>query len=334
MALIGRVIEHVLVIATGSGRNGKGILAGAISNALGDYSVTASNDLLIAGRYGHKSAGELAAQMVLRGARWAVMSELNKGDRMDESTMKNLTGGDNITAKFMGQNMVEFAPSHTFFMQTNDLPTVDADAKAAWARIRVVPFDVSFIGREDPTLKERLEAEADAVLTWAVEGLREYQNIGLAAPESVLKTTEQYHQENDSLARFISEQCIVHPAASVAKGRLAAAYTEWAKENGEDAMTAKAIGSRLKQTKGIRETNSGSRGWSGIGMAATEENGSDMGKQHKQQIYPEILTGNEYRKPPGTSVVSVAHDFAPALCLVCGDALDDNEHEHHLECAA
>lgn len=268
MSLVGRVLEHVLVIATGSGRNGKGIMSGALSHALGDYAVTATNDLLIAGRYGHKSAGELAAQMVLRGSRWAVMSELNKGDKLDESTMKHLTGGDAITAKLMGQNYVEFKPSHTFFMLTNELPEVDANAKAAWARLRVVPFDVSFEGREDTTLEERLELEVNAVLTWAVEGLRAYHSQGLAAPAEVTARTDEYRADNDPLRRFIDEECVRSPGATVSKSLFASEYSRWAMDGREEMFSPKAIATHMQQIPGIKESRTaGTRNWVGIGLA-------------------------------------------------------------------
>src|SRR5699024_8636303 len=189
----------------GTGRNGKGVLARTLSKALGDYAVTATNDLLVTGRHGGKTAGELAAQMVLRGARFAVMSELDKNDKMNETLMKSLTGGDEITAKLMGQNFVSFMPSHSFFLQTNDLPAMDAGAEAAWTRVRVVPFDVSFKGREDHGLEERLETELSGVLTWAVEGLRQYQQTGLDEPDAVTASTDAYRSDNDALSRFIAD---------------------------------------------------------------------------------------------------------------------------------
>lgn len=271
LSLIGRVIQHVMLIATGTGRNGKGVLARTLSKALGDYAVIATNDLLVTGRHGSKSAGELAAQMVLRGARFAVMSELDKNDKMNESLMKSLTGGDEITAKFMGQNYVSFMPSHSFFMQTNDLPAMDADAKAAWARVRVVPFNVSFEGREDHGLEERLETELTGVLTWAVEGLRSYQNGGLDEPEAVRASTDAYRSDNDALSRFIADRCVLNSAASVATAKITEEYNTWAAMNGEAQSNSRALGKQLRQLDGIGEarTNSG-RGLSGIGIKADE----------------------------------------------------------------
>lgn len=113
--------------------------------------------------------------MQLRGARWAVMSELERDAKLAESTMKSLTSSDPVNAKSMGQNPINFPPSHSFIMLTNHLPSVDPRAQAVWARMRVVPFDVSFEGREDLTLEIDLEAQLEAILAWAVEGLRQYR---------------------------------------------------------------------------------------------------------------------------------------------------------------
>lgn len=267
LSLIGRVIEHVMLIATGTGRNGKGVLARTLSKALGDYAVTATNDLLVTGRHGGKTAGELAAQMVLRGARFAVMSELDKNDKMNESLMKSLTGGDEITAKLMGQNYVSFMPSHSFFLQTNDLPAMDANAKAAWARVRVVPFDVSFEGREDHGLEERLETELSGVLTWAIEGLRAYQQTGLGEPAAVQQSTNAYKSDNDALSRFIDDRCVLQPSAFTPTGQLADEYAQWADESGEEKLSSAVIGKQLAVVPGLsRKTVRGTRGFTGIGI--------------------------------------------------------------------
>lgn len=277
VGLIGRVIEHVLVVATGDGRNGKGVLAKALSNALGDYAVSASNDLLVASRHGGKSAGELAQMMQLRGARWAVMSELEKGAKLAESTMKQLTGGDTINAKHMGQNPINFEPSHSFFMLTNDLPTVDPRATAVWARMRVVPFEVSFEGREDPRLEEDLEACLEAILAWAVEGLDQYQAQGrLVAPAKVKATTNGYRAQNDSLAHFIADECVIEAGASVLGSDLAAAYTAWQLANRAESLTPHMITRRMKsliedqaEAYGAIEDKSSNRGrkWRGLRLA-------------------------------------------------------------------
>lgn len=270
LALIGEQREHVMLIATGTGRNGKGTFARTIGAALGDYAVTATNDLLVKDRQGNKGATEYAALMVLRGARWVDMSELDKGARINEPLMKQLTGGDPITTKAMGKNFVTFDPSHSFFMQTNDLPAMDADSTAAWSRVRVVPFDQSFYGREDPTLEDRLRRNLDAVLTWAVDGLRAYQQAGnkLNAPVAVHAKTNEWRNENDPVSRFVEDRCTTGPAQSVSNQAIRNAYQEWARANGEnDCLTAKALSQALQNIPGVESgrTNS-SRGFTGLGL--------------------------------------------------------------------
>ncbi|MBK8462464.1 MAG: hypothetical protein IPL36_05380 [Nigerium sp.] len=269
VSLVGRVIEHILVILTGDGRNGKGMTARTIGKALGDYAITGAASMLVAGRQGDKpSAQDLAAQYRLRGTRWAVLSEVQKGARMDEATTKQLTGGDEIQAKLMGQNPIDFAPSHSLIMLANDLPTVDPDAKALWARLRAVPFTVDYTGREDKTLDERLEAELEGVLAWCVAGLKDYMDRGrkLDEPDAVLARTADYRNDNDALGRFIAEECIEHRGARVTKAELVDAYTEWAQRNREERLSARAIGARLKTRNGISEYRT-SRGGEWLGLA-------------------------------------------------------------------
>lgn len=270
-ALIGTVLDHVLVVATGGGRNGKGVIAETMRHALGDYAITASNSMLVASRYGGGSAGEKASLMRLRGARFAIMSELEKGVQLAEATMKSLTGGDSIEAKLMGQNPVEFEPSHSFFMLTNDLPKVDPTAEAVWARMRVVPFNVSFIGREDPMLKDDLKLAAEAVLSWAVAGLWAYQREGLNAPAEVMASTEDYRSENDDVKQFISEECVLTAEARVSRSELHHAYLAWARENGGEQLTAKAFTPRISKIQGIKEAKiNGNRVWKGAGLQSDQ----------------------------------------------------------------
>ncbi|GAA5227251.1 DNA primase family protein [Paeniglutamicibacter antarcticus] len=273
-ALIGKVIDHVLVIATGTGRNGKSVLANAVANMLGDYAVTASNDMLVSGKYkGHKSAGELSAQMVLRGSRFAVMSELEKGSELAESTMKTLTGGDTISAKFMGQDRIEFKPSHSFFMLTNELPNVDPTAKAVWARMRVVPFDVSFEGKEDTRLEDDLQLAADSILDWAVAGLWAYHREGLNAPAQVLARTDAYRAENDTVQQFMADECVMNPNARVSRSDLHHAYLEWARDNGAEQLTPRALVPRVAALPGIGEAKiRGTLHWKGAGLKNDEPN--------------------------------------------------------------
>lgn len=289
LSLIGRVREHVILVMTGTGRNGKGVFVRALENALGDYIGPNVKDILLKGKYADtekRSAQDNDALMGLKGCRISCISELPKGATLDEATVKFLTGGDDIVAKYSHGSYQSFTPSHSFILQTNDLPEVDADSPAIWARIRVVPWTVSFIGKEDPTLDERLEAqdELEAILAWCVEGLVQYWADGgrLHAPESVMASTERYREENDTLAQFIAENVDLGAGLFVGKSQFKTAYTAWLRENDAgEPMKAKDMKDKLRKEYDVHDDGPKKRipgaaspvaVWSGMTLKEADEN--------------------------------------------------------------
>lgn len=233
LALVGEVIEHKMVINIGRGRNGKGVFTNAVSSALGDYATTMSTEVFTLGRP-EMSAGTSSEIMQLQGVRAVFMSEIPSGARLNEALMKNLTGGDKVKAKLMRRDPVEFTPSHSFVLSVNDLPSVAADADAVWARILAVPWTVSFLGREDAELPHRLatpEAHS-AILAWAIQGLSDYQRVGLDPPEAVLARTSDYRKDMDAVAQFLSACCLLTPSVSARLKDLFDAYQDWSAEEG------------------------------------------------------------------------------------------------------
>lgn len=242
LALLGRVVEHVLGILTGTGANGKGVFTRSVEHALGDYASTAEADLFMQ-REGAHPTGE----MDLLGRRWVTVSETDQGRRLAEATMKRLTGGDPIKARKMRQDFVQFKPSHTAVLVTNHLPTVRGDDPASWRRIRVVPFDVVIPEAErEKHLDERLQLQADAVLAWAVDGYRDYAERGdLGEPEAVQVATSAYRLDSDPVARFIAEECMPTPHGHVGAGELYQRWQRWAAQDGAAEMSGKAFGQAL-----------------------------------------------------------------------------------------
>lgn len=257
VALVGKVLEHVLPIFTGTGANGKGTAYTAINTALGDYASTAEPDLFM-----HRQGAHPTGEMDLLGVRWVVVSESDKGRRLAEATMKRLTGGDTIRARRMRMDFVEFRPSHTAALVTNHLPRVSGDDPAIWRRLRVVPFDVVIpAGERDPHLDERLELDVDAILAWAVAGYADYRRRGgLDEPKSVLDATEEYRKDSDAVARFIADECELVPTVAVTTSTLHARWVDWQRRDGADEMSSRAFGQALdgagypaeKGTGGVR----------------------------------------------------------------------------------
>lgn len=268
LGLAGAVLEHVLAILTGSGRNGKGVLYGALNHTLGDYAGVAEPDLFM-----HRDGAHPTGEMDLRGLRWVVVSESDHGRRLAEATVKRLTGGDQIKARRMRQDFVEFRPSHTAALVTNHLPSVSGDDPALWARLRVVPFDVVIPREEqDPHLPDKLQLEADAILSWAIAGWVEHQQLGLAEPAGVIKATDNYHAASDALTRFLAECCLIGPSHHAAVTRLWDRWLQWRADDGSEELSKRAFGDALdKRGYPVHRGSKGLRIRRGIGLCANDE---------------------------------------------------------------
>lgn len=248
-ALYGGVREHLFPVLTGTGANGKGTAYGAIVWAWGDYATTVAPDMLMVSRSGPGGP----EMMVLRGARLVVASELGRGAVLDDSLMKRLTGGDQLTARHLFKEPVTWAPTHQLLYVTNFKPQTHGDDDAVWRRMRVIPFNVVIPAEEqDMTLGETMMLHADAILTWAVEGYFDHaDNGGMREPAAVLDATAAYQHDNDDLARFIEEQCEVGPRLKVTAGDLWQAWLNWSNEEGAEQVSRKALGVALTK-RGFR----------------------------------------------------------------------------------
>ncbi|MGH3969465.1 MAG: DNA primase family protein, partial [Mycobacterium sp.] len=271
LALLGRVAEHLLPILTGTGANGKGTFYKVLLWSLGDYGSTVEPDLLM-----HRQAAHPTGEMDLLGRRLVVVSESERDRRFAETTMKRLTGGDTIRARRMRQDFVEFEPSHTPLLITNHLPLVSGDDPAIWRRLRVVPFTVEIPPDErDPHLDERLQAEADAVLAWAIRGWGDYRRCGLDEPSAVVVATGDYQKASDAVARFIEECCLTgSPVLQATTAQLHIEWEQWRSRDGAEPMSQKAFGQALDRHGYPADKPTNGKRWRhGIALKPKEDNG-------------------------------------------------------------
>nr|WP_052313671.1 phage/plasmid primase, P4 family [Nocardia thailandica] len=268
VALLGRVVEQILPIFTGTGANGKSVFIAALAYALGDYAFTAEPDLFMA-RQGAHPTGE----MDLMGRRWVSVSESDKGRRLAEATMKRLTGGDTIRARRMHRDFVEFSPSHTAVLVTNHLPEVSGDDEAVWRRLRVVPFDVVIPkGERDPHLSEKLQLEADGIFAWAVQGYAAWiAHGGLGEPQGVLAATDSYRSNSDDLSRFLDECCFLDLKATVGPSELHTRFLDWVRVDGDARpLSLKGLSAALADRGYNTAKSNGRRIFRGIGLLAED----------------------------------------------------------------
>jgi putative DNA primase/helicase len=263
-ALFGRVIEHVLPILTGPGRNGKGTLLEALKYALGPLAGPVPSELLLRQRDSKNPDAPSASLMALRGKRIVWASETERGRHFSTQRVKWLCGGDTIVGRDpFGRRQVEFSPTHSIFLLTNDKPRADASDFAFWSRVLLIPFRFTFIDnpqgpydrKRDPHRLEKLKAEAPGILAWLVRGCLEWQKHGLNPPESVRSETEQYRQGEDHFSRFIEDCCSIDSREEVKSSELFKAYRQWCDENGERATNGRVFGEEIgKKFDSYRKT--------------------------------------------------------------------------------
>jgi putative DNA primase/helicase len=264
-SMLGAVREHVLPLFTGTGQNGKSTLLDVLSDAFGDYAISAEPELLV-----DRGGSHPTGQADLLGARLAVCAETDKGRRLAAATVKRLTGGDKIRARRMRQDFFEFDPSHTIIMVTNHKPIVAGDDPAMWRRLVVVPFDV-VVDVPDPKLPERLALELSAVLAWAYVGYQAYAQQGLQPPEQITQRTDAYRSESDTLGRFLDERTITSAYAYVPAREIYGMWSAWCHESGEEPGTEKAFADSMAGRGFEKKKTNRGMVYRGVGLVAVEE---------------------------------------------------------------
>jgi putative DNA primase/helicase len=241
-SLTGDVREECLFLLHGLGRNGKGVFLNTLASVFGDYGTTTDFSTFVDT---HNKNGPRDDVAHMRGRRFVQSQEAREGCRLDESLVKWLTGGDLLRARLLYENSYEFRPTHKLWLAANHKPIVRGTDPAIWSRIKLVPFEVSFAGREDRTLKQRLLGELPGILAWAVEGCIRWQEDGLSAPLAVEEATEEYRTESDDLGRFLVERCVSEVGSTVRARPLYVAYCGWCEATGERQVSEKRFSHRM-----------------------------------------------------------------------------------------
>lgn len=257
--LTGDTREHALVFVFGPGGNGKSVFLNVLTGILGDYAATATMDAFIAA-HGDKHSTDLA---MLRGARLVTASETEEGRQWAEARIKQLTGGDPITARFMRQDNFTYRPQFKLTIVGNHKPVLRTVDDAQRRRFNLVPFNHK-PETPDKALEQKLRTEWPAILRWAIDGCLDWQTNGLARPSSVAKATADYFADQDLLGQWIDEECDSEPGNRWKSATSAALFASWlgySTRAGEKAGSRKSFAEELerrgfenrKGTGGIRE---------------------------------------------------------------------------------
>ena len=264
-ALTGSTQEHALFFLYGTGANGKSVFVNTLATILGDYATNAPMDTFMEMRT-DRHPTDMAG---LRGARFVAAIETEQGRRWAESKVKHLTGGDKISARFMRQDFFEFFPQFKLFVAGNHKPAIRNIDEAMKRRLHLIPFTITVPPeRRDKHLQQKLLAERDGILAWAVQGCLDWQRHGrLDPPQRVVEATEEYFEAEDALGRWLDERCVREPNAKSLTAELFNDWKQWAEAAGEF-IGAQRRFSDLLITRGLEKWRNGMgvRGFQGIGL--------------------------------------------------------------------
>lgn len=260
-ALTGETGEHKLLFLYGTGRNGKSVFLNTLMQVWHDYArrVPAATFL-------HSQTERHPTDVAgLQGARLAVASELPKGKTWDEGTIKDLTGGDRLTARKMRQDFFEFDPQLTLMIAGNNMPSFRGVDEAIRARVVLVPFTVTIPAeRRDIALPEKLKAEGPAILRWAIEGALEWQRRGLDVPASVAAASAEYFDDEDTLGQFIDDEIRPETGGYVSGEEVHLRFCDWMERQGLNAWTKRTLVKEMKGRGYAEARRRSSRGFSDI----------------------------------------------------------------------
>ncbi len=269
-SLSGSTKEQCVFILYGIGMNGKSTFLKHIFRILGDYAINTPSSTLME-KYNDSIPNDVAR---LKGTRFVTALESGKSRALAEAQIKQLTGDDPISARFLHREYFDFFATFKIFFATNHKPNISGTDKGIWRRIITIPFEKVISPKErDPKLDEKLSAEYEGILSWAVEGFQLWQKQGLGRPDKVVAATNEYQEESDLIGNYIEERCVLGKDLKAQASVILKDIQQWAKDSGLRYVKRNEFIDYMKKRGFTKEMLSAGEGkgnmfWFGIGLKA------------------------------------------------------------------
>jgi P4 family phage/plasmid primase-like protien len=266
--LIGINTNQTFHVYKGSGRNGKSALTSLMSKSMGSYKGTVPISLIT-------------------GKRNAIGT---KGDKINEGTMKELTGGtDPIQARALFKDTITFVPQFKLVVCTNTDFEDTSNDDGTWRRMRYIDFMSKFLDNPyqdeikfprsecpyqfplDKKLEERFEAWAPVFMSALVQ--RTYENLGLVKDcHSVMANSDKHREGQDYFTGFAKDKLRKKEGEHVKKTALYEEFKKWYIQNyGKDIPKGKELNEFMDKRFGIHTK----AGWSNIELIYDEHDEVD-----------------------------------------------------------
>jgi putative DNA primase/helicase len=253
-----------MFILYGTGANGKSTFLNVIQRILGDYAISTYADTFMK-RNNDTATNDIAR---LRGTRFVTTTETEQGKRLSEHLIKQVTGNDPLTARFLYGEYFNFIPTFKIFMASNHKPVIRGTDHGIWRRIKLIPFTTRITeDKMDKYLEQKLLEEKSGILNWLIEGVLKWQEEGLKTPKIIESATDEYRGEMDVIGNFIKERCVQEPDLSIRARELFRAYQDWCADSNEQAISERMFGVRMKELGITQKRTAEARLWEGLGLS-------------------------------------------------------------------
>lgn len=247
--------ECLFILFGATTRNGKGTTMETILRLMGDYGKTASPET-IGVQTGAHARGPSEDVARLAGARFVNISEPDKKLTLSAALVKQLTGNDTITARFLHENSFEYLPRFKMFINTNYLPQITDQTLFTSGRVKTIPFERHFAPEEQDRGLKELFARPESlsgILNWCLDGLTMLQNEGFGEPQAVLDATQEYARESDKILLFLGDCMERAPGVNTRTSEVYARYKRWCEENGYGAENVRNFRALLAQVARVEK---------------------------------------------------------------------------------
>jgi len=208
------ILEKIILFLHGEkANNGKTqLIDGLMGEVLGGYWMKCPSGLLNPATFNNpNNANEEVAS--LKNVVMAIFSEPDKNKKLSMSLLKELTGGDKISARKLRKSKDVFKLTVLLVIMCNDIPPLDSADKGSFNRVRCVPFNTRFVTDKkevdeanhvylaDLHINENFKRWRPAMMKYLLTF-----DYNVDTPEAVLEHTKKYQEKEDILAQFVADQ--------------------------------------------------------------------------------------------------------------------------------
>ena len=217
LQLHGKKKYEEFYVWTGRGGNGKGVITELVKRSLGDYFHSIPHDCIT--KRSDKKDAPNPPMAKAKGKRFVQAQEPEADDKLQIGTIKELTGGDEITARQLYHDPVVFVPQFGLFLQCNTIPKLNKLDGGIKRRMVIIYFPFQFVDTPHEKHHRKINHDLKDKITKSSEWRDEFVLMlldvykttkTLVKPKFISEHTDEYLAENDAVRSWLDENYTVN----------------------------------------------------------------------------------------------------------------------------